>query len=521
MNKIIKYIGISILGVTTTGSLISCDSFLDTLPDNRTELHSASDVSSLLVSAYPSRHPAYLLEMESDNTDDNVNTGWDYATRFQKQAYEWSDITETQDDESPQNLWEAFYKAMSTANVALQFMGNDSTAYGSQMGEALMCRAYSAFMLSTIFCNAYDETTASGELGIPYPTEPETEVGVKYERGTLKEVYEKIDADLQKGLSLVSDDYTIPKFHFNRTAAYAFATRFYLYYHKYDKAVAYATKALGSVPANKLRDWKTWDALSKNDQIQPEAYANSNVTSNFLLLAVYSEWGAVCGPYSYGQEYAHDMNIAQYETIASTGPWGSYQNLYYGYFQNSSMANVFVRKMMYKFEYTDLQAGIGYAHNQIVAFNAEETLLCRAEAEALQHDYDAAVADINAVLSKFSNGRTLSLAGITSFYSGIDYCAPDTPTVKKKFNTSFAIESQTEEPLLQCILHLRRILTIHEGLRWQDIKRYGIVVYRRRMNSNGKLVAVTDTMSAGDPRHAIQLPQDVINAGMTPNPRNK
>lgn len=521
MNKIIKYIGISVFGVCSMGSLTSCDSFLDTLPDNRTELHNADDVSSLLVSAYPTRHPAYLLEMESDNTDDNVNTGWDYATRFQKQAYDWSDITETQDDESPQSLWEAYYLSMSTANIALQFIGNDTVNYSRQMGEALMCRAYSAFMLSTIFCNAYDEKTASSELGIPYPTEPETEVGLKYERGTLNDIYEKIDADLQKGLSLVTDNYSIPKFHFNRTAAYAFATRFYLYYHKYDKAIAYATKALGTVPANKLRDWATWDGLSKNEQIQPQAYANSSVMSNFLLLSVYSEWGAVCGPYSYGQKYAHDMNIAKDETIASTGPWGSYQNLYYGYFQNSSMANVFVRKMLYKFEYTDLQAGIGLAHNQIVAFNAEETLLARAEAYALQHNYDAAVADLNTILSKFSNGQTLTLSQIVSFYKEMNYYTPADPTAKKKLTTSFAIDSETEEPLLQCILHLRRILTIHEGLRWQDVKRYGIVVYRRQINSNGKLVAVTDSMLTGDPRHAIQLPQDVINAGMTPNPRNK
>ena len=31
--------------------------------------------------------------------------------------------------------------------------------------------------------------------------------------------------------------------------------------------------------------------------------------------------------------------------------------------------------------------------------------------------------------------------------------------------------------VLDCILHFRRIETIHEGLRWFDIKRYGIVIY--------------------------------------------
>lgn len=40
-------------------------------------------------------------------------------------------------------------------------------------------------------------------------------------------MYEKIEKDLKLGLSLVNDDYYVkPKFHFNKKAAYAFASRF-------------------------------------------------------------------------------------------------------------------------------------------------------------------------------------------------------------------------------------------------------------------------------------------------------
>ena len=50
-----------------------------------------------------------------------------------------------------------------------------------------------------------------------------------YKRGTVKEVYEKIEKDLKLGISLVDDSYySKPKFHFNKKAAYAFASRFYL-----------------------------------------------------------------------------------------------------------------------------------------------------------------------------------------------------------------------------------------------------------------------------------------------------
>ena len=46
----------------------------------------------------------------------------------------------------------------------------------------------------------------------------------KYTRGTLAEVYSKIDADLIEGLPLITDEfYSVPKYHFNQKAAYAFA----------------------------------------------------------------------------------------------------------------------------------------------------------------------------------------------------------------------------------------------------------------------------------------------------------
>ena len=55
----------------------------------------------------------------------------------------------------------------------------------------------------------------------------------------------------------------------------------------------------------------------------------------------------------------------------------------------------------------------------------------------------------------------------------------------------------------------------------QDVKRYGIVVYRRTLNRGNNVTSVTDSLTVDDPRRAIQLPQDVISSGMTANPRNK
>ena len=523
--KITKYLVSTVLAFALL-SLSSCDDYLDKLPDNRMELKSPDDVSNLLVSAYSARYPAYLLEMYSDNTDCISNTGWTEADKFQGQAYHWEDITETQDDESPQELWDSYYKAISSANAAIEFIDKQSEAdkesYSAQLGEALLCRAYGEFMLSTVFCDAYDKTSASEKLGLPYPEHTETVVGQKYERGTLEDLYKKIDADIQRGLPLVGSTYSSPKYHFTPKAAYAFATRFYLYYQDYDKAISYADKVLGDAPATQLRNWSYLYGLSMNDQIQPEAYVNSGENANLLLQSAYSEWGAVGGPYSYADRYAHGKYLAKTETLQAAGPWGSNNYFYYKVFNNSSLSKYCLRKLPYEFEYTDLQAGIGYPHCIFSAFNTDMVLMDRAEAYALKGKYEKAVADVNTELSVFYRANVaLTLDNIKQFYAGVAYYTPEAPTVKKQFHASFTIEETTQEPLLQCVLQLRRILSMHEGVRMQDVKRYGIVIYRRTLSKNDELLEVTDTMDENDPRRAIQLPQDVISSGLEANPRNK
>ncbi len=506
--------------------LTSCNDYLDKLPDSRLSLESPDDASKLLVGAYPSDHPAYLLEMYSDNTDCNIKTGWEAADRFQQQAYEWADITETGNYESPDVLWTTYYSAVTTANTVLQQIeaqpAQVQDTYSAQKGEALLCRAYAMFVLSTVFCQAYDENTATTDLGLPYPTKPETNVSEPYERGNLSDLYAKIEKDIEEGILLIDDAYEQPKFHFTTQSAAAFAARFYLYYHKYELAVSYATQALGTNPASYLRDWKTWNTLSLNGDVASNDYVKASNRANLFLQVTYSEWGAVGGPYTYGDKYAHNVVVSSAETLQSDGPWGNSGNQFnYTVFHTGVLSKYILRKLPYDFEYSDVTAGIGASHSEVCAFTGDETLLVRAEAEILLGQYEKALQDINLELSVLKKkGGELSLDDIRAYYQAVRYYTPMAPTVKKELHTNFSIDPSTEEPLLQCLLHLRRIVTIHDGLRMQDVKRYGMTIYRREVK-NAKVVAVTDSMKVRDPRLAIQLPSDVVSAGLEPNPRSK
>lgn len=519
-----KYLGLSVivLGMTFT----SCDDFLDKLPDNRMELSSVENVKDLLVSAYADVNPAYLAEMYSDNADLCQNSGWTEASRFQRQAFEWDDITETGDPESPQELWNGYYSAIASANAAIEYIdklpAEQQADYAPYLGEALLCRAYNMFMLSTVFCHAYDPTTAEKNLGLPYPERTESVVGQKYERGTLKDLYEKIDADLQRGLPLIKNVYGKPKFHFTQKAANAFATRFYLYYQKYDKSIEYADAVLGTNPQTDLRNWAALYGQVQNKQVAPEFFISSDHACNLLLQVVQSEWGAIGGPYSYGDRFAHGDAISKNETLEAEFPWGS-QTMNAYVWSNRSLSKFIFRKVPYEFEYTDLQAGIGYAHAEYAVLTTDIALLERAEANALAGNYEAALADLNTELRVFLRGAgagyQATIEGLKQFYDGVNYYEPKAPTPKKKFN-KLVTDTDRQEPLLQAILQLKRVLTLHEGFRLQDVKRYGIVIYRRVMNSNYDITDVTDEMKVDDPRLAIQLPKDVITAGLEANPRD-
>lgn len=512
----------SIIALAAVAALSSCDSYLDELPDNRMELKSKEEVAKLLVSAYPTCCPQNLLEMYSDNTDEYINTSWTEGTRLQTEMWSWDDITQTTGD-SPRYLWNHYYNAIASANTAIEYIEkqDDQSEYSAVLGEALLCRAYCAYKLGEVFLMAYDPATAATEQGLPYPTKPETTIGVTYERGTLQEYYEKIDADLQRGLSMVTNDYSAPKYHFTQNAAYAFACRFYLNYRDFDKAISYATKVLGSNPASKLRDWKSWSELSINNEVMTDDFVSSEKSCNLLLLPATTEWGALCGPYSYNEKYRHGRLLASYETIMSTGPWGTSDEVFGYMIFDAGSSFLCLRKTPYAFEFTDVQAGTGQPHTVMVEFSTDRLLMERAEAYALSGKYTEAVADINTEMTAFwiNNRRTLTLDEIVSYYKSLRVYTPDIPTPRKEMNTTLVTDKETQEPLLQCILHLDRIMTLHEGSRMQYIKRYGLVSYRRSLNSSQEILSIKDTMEAGDPRLAIQLPADVINAGLPANRR--
>lgn len=501
----------------------SCQDFLDEMPDNRAELDTEDKVISLLVSAYPKNDYVLCAELSSDNADDygesNPNGG-----RFYEQLFNWIDVTES-DNESPSRVWEGCYAAIAAANQALDAIEKlgSSSALDAAKGEALVCRAYGHFILVNMFAQHYTKQYAVSDLGITYMEKPETELNPKYERGTVAQTYEKIEADLLAGLPLISDAiYSVPKYHFNVKAANAFAARFFLYYQKWDQAVKYANATLGTSPQTLLRDNVALAALPKDPLAKVSTqYISASHKCNFLILTAYSQLGTVFGGYYTCSRYAHGGKISKTETLQAEGPWGAGSAFYLApwVYTGTNLDKVLLPRIPYLFEYTDAVAQTGYTRAVYVDFTAEETLLTRAEAYIMLKDYANATADMKLWADNtVKTGAKLTEANIEAWAGKFDYYMPKEPTPIKKLNPDFAIEAGKQESFLQCVLYLRRLETIHGGLRWFDVKRYGIELTRRIIQS-GQIASTGDVLQPRDNRCALQIPADVVAAGLTPNPR--
>ena len=549
--------------------LSSCKDFLDKVPDTRVYLVNLDQLQQLLVTGYMDSNYALVGELSSDNVIDNnspskmkgsegVRYHLSFYSQADEQVFAWQDVDlDISSSDTPSGVWNSCYGAIAAANAVLERIaefestglieGEEiTTAQRARMnaikGEALMIRAYHHFILAEIFCMPYRGEQLSAQYpGVPYSTTPETTLDPKYDRGTLLETYQKIEKDLLEGLPLISEDfYEIPKYHFNIASSNSFAARFYLEKREYDKVVKYATAAFkGNDPKTMLNDgWWQEDFYYISDI--GRYFTSVDRPGNFQLFTNYSTWwrrflgyrftcnrdakrGTIQGPGPSWRrcQYQNSKTKEKFAMMPCfNGVCGSAGGQEYGAY--------FAGNCFEQFEYTDKISGIGYCHEIRPEFTVEETLLMRAEANLFLGNIDAAFEDLylwnEEHLSPNESDRynhvELTKEQILSFYGCYDDPSRKDPGygIVMKFNIDDVCPCEYQltpdiEPYMQCVQHFRRIQLVHMGNRWFDIKRFGFSIQHA--------MGISDvyTLNVLDPRYAIQIPNEVIGAGLEANSR--
>jgi hypothetical protein len=485
MKKLLSYLSFYILLITGAG----CKKFLEQSPDNRAVLNSPEKVSQLLGTAYPQANYMAFCESISDNVADK---GIGALDRTNIDPFNFKDVANNQED-SPEFYWNACYKAIAAANQALEACATakDPERYSAQKGEALVCRAYAHFMLVTFFSKAYDPNTAGSDAGIPYVLKPEKIVFEQYERKTVQYVYEMIEKDLLEGMALIDDkQYSVPRYHFTKAAAYAFASRFYLFKRQYAKVVEYASKVFpNNNVVSVLRPWNSEYRILTYNELWSR-YAKATEPANLLLVETQSVWARNYIGVRYGLDAEKSSEILLAPNVTGGTRVFRYQ-LY-----TAGTNNYFIPKVNEYFVRESINAEIGFAYVMVPLFTTEEVLFNRAEANVFLNNINDVVSDLNAYAS-------------TRIYN---YNATAHNITASKIR-SFYRTSDNQQGSLQAVMDFKRAEFVQEGMRWFDLLRYKIPVVHP--TSEGP----TLTLKGDDPMRVFQIPDVAKLAGIAQNPR--
>lgn len=500
-----KILKISLLGLLLISA--SCQRYLETNPDSslNVEIDSETKIAELLAGAYPEASYFSFLEARTDNVEERTNG---IHSRLNEAMYFWEDYDQ-EDLDTPLNYWNSCYAGIAQANKALELLAKypKTDRVKALYGEAFLLRAYLHFMLVNIWAEPYGTEKSKSSLGIPYLEKPEKHALVDYKRGTVAEVYEKIERDLKYGISLVDDAYySKPKFHFNKKAAYAFASRFYLMKGEWDLVIQYSNYILGADPKMVIRNWEKDENLRENNKFLYREYTNTENPANLLLSTTESRIQRTLPLEKYGSTYNTITNTFGRHGIDGCSEARNLRlDLVYPFIGSGSPINT--GRYLAKFDELSLFGNTGirpkglYVTN--VLFSTDEVLLNRMEAYAMSGQYDQSIDDLLDYLQgKFNTELPCSRDMYTS-----------TSSANYAVYTPFYGMSIKQLALVKTIVELRQKEFLHEGLRWFDIRRFYLPVSRNSKSS------AYQPLRKEDPRKVLQIPTEAINRGLEPNPR--
>lgn len=484
---------------------LSCENYLDEVPQNKLNPTTVTDYRELLNYGYITKERIMpYLEALGDDVDlkleerarDLVN-GDSYMS-----AYLFEDTHETSlgQDIAFAKLYESIYYAnliiTKIDDAESVTLGDDMQEYkGNLKGEAYALRAFSYFYLVNLYGQHYDPATASSDFGVPINSSTGAE-DKGYPRATVEEVYNLMMSDLDNAISLMEANVIIKtsKIQFNVESARALQSRIALYMQDWNKTIEVASNVLdvnntvyditGLTDMFNEDNYNDWSSLRVGPDYLDAENSNiffvSGVTENIPLVNFYPTYTT----FSVNRELEdlyEEGDIRRYYFLGILDRVVSgieFQKLVL--LKNRSTMSFFGRFQPTTFD--------GYSR----VLRVEEVLLNRAEAYAKNGDLQLAINDLNAIRVK---------------------------KIEPSFYTDLTIGTFTQETLINYIYEERRRELCFEGHRFFDLKRTtrpGMT----RVGYEGD-ITIEGTLLQDDPRYVLQIPENELeaNSAITRAPR--
>jgi hypothetical protein len=358
-----------------------------------------------------------MPDMLSDNLNETSESLGNYQTM--------STWTYAEDEPNIAATWQAAYRIISQANLLLKnidkFAATDGPSVNRIKAQALAIRALVHFDLLRYWAEEYDRN--STKPGVPYVSTFDYEQ--KPSRGTVKETYDHIEADLQAARGYINSgiDKAINatgKAYIDIQGVNAIMARVFLYSNQLDSAIKYSTLVINSIPLSTRTNFPNiWTDASTSEVIWSVSF---NAGDGRIGDPVYFV------PNNRSSYRPNPTLITMYDQVNDIR--------YSSYFQVRSNRLV-VSKYLAKAAQVPRPDGI----TNFKAFRTGEMYLIRAEANARKGGANqvTALTDLN----------ILRAARINGFVPGVE----------------------TGTALIDAIALERRKELICEGHRWFDLKR--------------------------------------------------
>lgn len=402
----------------------------------------------------------------------------------------------------PYSVWFFYYTLISNANSIIAAEENITGApseISSLIGQAYALRAYSYFSLIRFYQQTY--VGNQDAPGVPLYTEPTTNISEGNPRGTVADVYNQIDADINMAIQLLDPDVAAPRVHSSHIDYY----------------VANGLKANIALEKN---DWATAESaadiamsggtsmLTFENVANRFAFNDANAPTVLWGLQLIAE--QIDGFQSY---FGHmDASASFYAESArkciSSWLYNQMGNndirkqvWWLGPLDANSELGVELSYNQFKFQFSDKTNALG----DYIMMRHEEMMLIKAEALCMQDKYSQARAILSELMAERDPDYDISVLSDAKTLTVSDANGPTTP----------AGGSNT---LLDEIILQRRIELWGEVGRIQDIKRLKTGFARNFEGSNHtqKLLS-RNTLDPEYPDFIMSIPQSEFDGNNNMN----
>lgn len=426
--------------------------------------------------------PAFILQfdiMAEDHVMDASGSGWYwYMYGFDT----WGDYSHKAGHQY--QIWNFFYTLVSNANYILaneENLPGDENIANYVLGQAYAIRSFAYMWLVQV----YQQNNPS-KPGVPIYTEPTVAGSVGNPRGTVQQVYDQANSDIDKAIELLEKSSTtqMHKSHIDKYVAYGIKARHAMVQKKYDVALSAAEEAMKSpasiTPFSDIRHVNNagaknamWALVIQTDQALGiwDIFSHMDADSK----NTYSKARHLVSSWLYDQIPDTDVRKAWWTAPLPEEEWGTAGT------ENGSKRSWCQTKLVY----IDAVAKTG----DHILMRKEEMALIAAEAAAHLGNYTDARKYVKMVGSQRDSEYEDRLATF-----------PDDKTYNQ--NTTERIVTLMDEILFQ-----RRVELWSEVPRLHDLQRLGLGFDRSFDGSNHTQKIQSVNTKPGSPAFILWIPQ--------------